>query len=544
MFSLFTVASFGGVMKNRIMLVSFLVVVTLLLSILGAQNTAAAPTAIQPANVYIGRTTAHGIINTSYPSVFGPNICTDYGDPFSPLNSIWAPGPYTYHYRILIPSDYPSDVLRVELFDPDSMNQAANVHNISYSANAHALDPVNFPLGTESKMCSNSDRKDACLIPTGEDTLVDPTGTPPVEIDQINPFWFVRVDENRGTGTAPGNGACGEPGSYNPAYNTSTLYELFYYAQNADDTTTQIPLATYTGQTGDGVRDSGNHLTDMRWISPGGTQLYDQPADVPVDIGSPGDFELSITNDLPGIAAEPTTGAQYVYLDITTLSGASENNFDIWAGPLYPDISSDVNVRNIQILNNPSSHSAQGVAITALEYNPLNSNVRFATDIPLTYVGAELAGQFVYVSLFDSDAGAQPPVVFYLDTVAESDWSLTFGAGDPDPDGISGRCVPGSCNNQWVDPPYQIQIPDLTSDCDPANPDPQVCTPFNGGRLVARFSAGSLDKYVWQVYFDVEPTSIDLHSVAASREPMILPVWVTAVLSLISLGIVVMRRRR
>lgn len=531
-------------MKKRAVLAILLVNIVSLLIILQVHQAAATVTAVQPADVYTGRRTSAGIINTSHLSVFGPNICTDYGDPFSPLNSIWAPGSYTYHYRVLIPPDYPSDVLRVELFDPDSINQSTNSHAISFSANAHALDPVSFPLGTVNKTCSSTNQMNACLIWTGESNLVDPDGVPPVLLDQINPFWFVRIDENRGHGLPPGDGLCDSPSSYTPAFNTSTLYELFYYTQNPDRTVSKIPLARYTGQTGDGVRDNGNHQTDMHWVSPGGTQIYDQPAAVPVAPGSPGDFELSLSQDLTGITIDPVTGERYVYLDITTLSGASENGFDIWAGPLYPDVSSDVNIRNIQILDDPSVHSAKGVVVSALEYNPVNSNVDFATDIPLTYLDPEQAGQSVYVSLFDPDAGAQPPVVFYLDTVAESDWSLTFGAGDPDPDGVSGRCLPGSCNTLWVDPPYQIQIPDLTSDCDPANPDPQVCTPFSGGRLMARFSAGSLDKYVWQVYFDVEPTSIDLHNVAAGREPMMLPVWVTAVLSLISLGIVVMRKMK
>ncbi len=486
-------------MKKRAFLSILLVSASLFLLILSIQKTAATPNATLPADVYIGRTTSTGIINTSNLSIFGPNICIYYGDPFSPWNSPWAPNSYTYHYRILIPSDYSSDVLRVELFDPDSINQATNTHYVSYSANAHVLDPTSFPLGTVSKTCYSSDRRNYCLIPTGELNLVDPNGTPPVEIDQINPFWFVRIDGNRGHGLPPGDGACGSPSSYTPAFNTSTLYELFYYTQNSDGSTTRTPLANYTGQTGDNIRDDGSHLTDMHWVSPGGTQIYDQPAAVPVDPGSSSDFELSIAQDLPGIVTDPATGDRYVYLDITTLSGASENGFDIWAGPLYPDVSSDVNIRNIQVLNNPSSHNAKGVVVSALEYNLVNSNYSNVIDIPLTYVNADQAGQPVYVSLFDTDSGAEPPIIFYLDTVPESDWSLTFGAGDPDPDGVSGRCKPGSCDGKWVDPLYQIQMPDLTSACDPASPDQQICTPFYGGRLMAHYIGGNGDTYAWQV---------------------------------------------
>lgn len=451
------------------------------------------------ADIYASRRVESGVLSTSNQSLFGPNICTDYGDPFSPWNSLDAPGSYTYHYRILIPEDYPSDVLRVELFDPDSINQVDAPQSISFSANAHALDPTNFPLGTESKSCSSSNQRNACLIPTGEGSLVDPTGTPPVQLDQVNPFWFVRIDENRGAGSAPGNGTCGQPGSYDPAYNTSTLFELFYYAQNSDGTITKIPLANYTGQTGDGVRDNGNHQTDMRWTSPGGTRLYDQPVDVPVDLGSPGDFELSIASDLTGILVDQGTGNRYVYLDITAQQGASENGFEIWAGPLYPDVSSDVNIRNIQVLDDPTVHTSKGATVFAMGNLPMNSNYNNEVDIPLIYLGPELAGESVSISLFDTDSGAQPPIIFYFDSIAEEDWSLTFGAGDPDPDGISGRCLPGSCNNQWVFPSYAIEIPGILDNCDWNNPTQEDCTPFYGGRLMAHYIGGNGDTYGWQI---------------------------------------------
>lgn len=451
------------------------------------------------ADIYASRRVESGVLSTSNQSLFGPSICTNYGDPFSPINSVWYPGSYTYHYRILIPQDYPSDILRVELFDPDSINQAANTHAVSYSATAHALNPSAFPLGTQNKTCSSTQQKNNCLIPTGEASLVNPTGTPPVELDQVNPFWFVRIDENRGAGAAPGNGTCGEPSSYNPAFNTNTLYQLFYYAQNNDGTITKIPLANYTGQTGDGVRDTGNHQTDMRWVSPGGTPLYDQPVNVPVDLGSPGDFELSIANDLPGILVDPGTGNKYVYLDVTALRGASENGFEVWAGPYYPDVSSDVNIRNIQVLNNPAAHASKGATVFAMGNLPMNSNYSSAVNIPLIYVGPELAGESIYISLFDTDAGARPPIIFYFDSVAEEDWSLTFGAGDPDPDGVSGRCLPGSCDNRWVNPSYQIEIPGILDNCNWNSPTQKDCTPFYGGRLMARYIGGGADTYGWQI---------------------------------------------
>jgi hypothetical protein len=131
---------------KRALPIFLFIALTLIIIVWEVQNAAATVTAVLPADVYIGRRTSDGVINTSHLSIFGPNTCTNYGDPFSPWNSLWEPLSYTYHYRILIPSDYPSDILRVELFDPDSINQAENIHSVSYTNNANTLDPANFSL--------------------------------------------------------------------------------------------------------------------------------------------------------------------------------------------------------------------------------------------------------------------------------------------------------------------------------------------------------------------------------------------------------------
>jgi hypothetical protein len=67
--------------------------------------------------------------------ISGRNACTMLGDPVSPLLS--SPGPPstpnefytlfegTYRYRILVPETY-TDVVRIELFDPDSVNRDGN----------------------------------------------------------------------------------------------------------------------------------------------------------------------------------------------------------------------------------------------------------------------------------------------------------------------------------------------------------------------------------------------------------------------------------
>ena len=445
-------------------------------------------------NLFINRTMTESILNTSNQMVFGPQSCIAYGDPFSPLNSPWEPDLYTYTYRILVPGEYAHNTLRVEIFDPDSINQVDNAYTISYTD--RAIDR-GFNL-TETMSCTGSESSkqiNPCLIETGELELLNSE----IGIDEVNPFWFVRVDENRGDGPPPGNGNCKSPSEYSPAYNTQTLYKLYYYEEDSNGNPQRVDLAQYTGQVGDGVRDLGDHQTDMRWVSPGGSMSYDQVQPVPVDPSSEKDFELDIVNDLSGILTDASTGDRYVYLDVTAISGSSENGFEIWAGPAnYTEtVPSEVNARNLKTLNEPGAHSSEGVAVFGLGRVPMNSNYGNMVDIPLAFVGSEFSGSSIFANLYDSDSGAEPPITFYFNSIPESDWSLTFGMpGEEDPDGVTAgsRCLPGSCGSQWVDLSYEIAIP-----VDICSGGSASCTPFTGGVLMARYAAGFMDSYVWEL---------------------------------------------
>ncbi|MBK7895666.1 MAG: pilus assembly protein TadG-related protein [Candidatus Promineifilaceae bacterium] len=482
------------------------------------------------ADIYVSRRVEDGVLSTSNQGIFGPDSCTHMGDPFSPLNSAWAPGPYTYTYRIYVPPNYENEVdnvVRVELFDPDSINTSQNTLTVLRSNTA-----INEGLGSvATKTCGSnggsSDRVQPCLLTTDEQSLV---GTNNIELDQINPFWFVRIDENRIPPSSTG-GRCNTPGSYTPSSNTETLYSLYYFAQNADGTVVRVPLVSYIGQIGDGVRDNGDHLTDMRWVSPGATQPFsavDSPGvAVPAIAGTADSFEIDLTNDVPGIVEDQSTGARYIYLAVRSIYGASENGFEIWAGPPdYVDsVPSEVNARNLHVLNNPGSHSSQGVTIYGLGNLPLNSNFSNPVDIPLIYVTPDMIGQTIEINMFDSDSGAAPPVIFYFDSLAftpnnstqgfdpnQTDWAKSFGInGQTDPDGIpaNNRCRPPNCDNQWVGqnnaPPYRITIPGDLSNCDYSNPTMDTCTPFFGGRLVVRYDGGFADTYGWQISIEGLP---------------------------------------
>ncbi len=515
------------------------------------------------ADIYASRRVETGALSTSNQAVFGPQLWTNFGDPFSSWGSnapafrarwLGDPTQNIYRYRILIPDDYEDqlcpggngagslcDVVRVELFDADSHNKSGNSANVvrTQAAQNYGLSAI------ESRSCSSS-QVNPCLIATGEEQLMNSPHN--LKDDQINLWWFLRIDENRGNASGDPN-AGGEPSNYTSAYSTITRYTLYFFQRTASGTIQRVNLATYHGKSGDWGRDlqfsSGDaqrryeHLwTDMRWISPGGEKSLGEPpsghpdnpnnqaqiyttCDTSVnrpgrhgctpDAAGPGKgFEIDISEDLASIVRDEGSGARYIYMEVETLSGGSENGFEIWAGPrnYVHSVNSDVNVRNVQVTNNPSSHSSRGVTIFGLGHLPMNSNYGNRVEIPLIYVGPEYAGTSVFVTNFDSDSSASGPVHFYFDTIARADWEKSFSHpnGTQDDDGQRNargqdgttRCLIGGCDNRFVDPPYRIDIPTYTDECD-SNPNEDICTPFYGGRLMVSYNGGQHDTYHWNI---------------------------------------------
>lgn len=496
------------------------------------------------ADIFASRRVETGALSTSNQAIFGPNGCVGQGDPFSSIldgqaatfRDTWRGdvNDRTYHYRILIPPNYSDDIVRVELFDPDSINKDNNVTGGYEDLVIHTALAVSEGMPAQEFLRCNEDREDPCLIDTDERSLG-------YDLDQVNMWWYARIDENRGSGTAPGNGSCGTP-AYNEQYNTVTHYELFYYQKETDGTIVKTPLAFYYGQSGDFVVDRNGYLrdfsfsnfdhnTDLRWVTPGGQSSVDQTVSVPAGCGSPngGDyvagicdsgtpagpgngFEVNLNDDLGNILVDGTTNNRYIYLDVTSISGSSENGYEVWAGPddYVNAVASDVNVRNVNVVDSPNSHSSRGVSVFGTGHLPMNSTVDFEIDIPLIYIGPAYAGTQAFITLYDSDAGADPPITFYFDTIAEADWSLTFSVpGVDDPDGVPAgtRCIIGSCQTEWVEPAYEIEIPTLTDDCtNPGDPTQQnICNPFYGGRLIARYTGGQFDTYHWNINLDGLP---------------------------------------
>ncbi|MBK9055303.1 MAG: hypothetical protein IPL78_31715 [Chloroflexi bacterium] len=468
-------------------------------------------------------------------AVFGPQCVTGNGDPFSPVNSVFRPPNYytnpqyssdyySYRYRIDIPADYSYDVVRVELFDPDSYNHSPGLVDFDTTTYviSHSIPYGNPPTHTAQCLTYERYRYESCIFNTGESS-------------SLNPLWFVRVDEIR-TGNGSGT-SCGAPqgNAYNNGHPTQTAFDLYYYGQTITNTTQMIPLANYMG------RMDNAHDTDLRWVSPVGAQSYDQPMFVPANSGT---FEVNLST-IPDIVVDPTSGTRSLYLDVTTLAGASENGFEIWAGPpVYTGaqgtisngcftntpgqiagVPSQVNKRNLHIVNcGSSSQQSAGVMVNALDYAPTNANTGSSGVVmPLTYLGPEYAGQSIYVTMFDSDAGSRPPVVFYFDTLAFNllnplpappanpvnasltDYYRAFAVNNTltvDPDlepGQTRNCYPGNCQNYWVTPSYRIDIPTLSPDCVDMQTTPLLCTPFYGGTLMVRYNPGVHDTYAWHV---------------------------------------------
>jgi len=420
-------------------------------------------------DLYASQTGNYGLEGVSNLSIYGPHICTDFGDAYTLFSSPWYDELNgVYPFRLDIPSDYESralslteawnggadtnDMVRVEIWDPDCYNRPGDSLTIT--------NTVTWLSMTVS--CGSSDRRNPC-IPVLKD--------PPYN-DYQNPFGFVRIDENRGNGTPPGDGTCGEPTSYTPDYNTVTEYTLYYYRQQGDGSLERRDLARYTkgGDEGDGD-------TDMLWVSPGDSLPDDPLPDgwagssygFTWDAGN-GNFEIDLSSETPDIYVDPVDGIRSLFLDVRGGRGASENGFDLWAGPRYQTVPSEVNDRNVSIIQHPGDyHSSAGATFFGIGHLPMNTSHSEVVTTTLAYVPSEWAGRTLYVSSFDNDAEAQA-VVFLFDTIPLGDW---HHVGQ-----LSG-------NNTWYDNDFTIpSVPTHT---------------FYGGYLQAVYQAGAHDTSGWKV---------------------------------------------
>ena len=311
--------------------------------------------------------------------VAGPNACTYHGDPITPLfSSNGIPNPQypdrdgKLYYRIRVSEEYydnpaNQNLVRVQLFDPDSVNNPA--------------------LGGA---CTSNGVGDECYV---------------VESDPINPVTLVRVDE---TWLNPN---CPVPVASNPNGNTVTRFMLFYY-DNSSGEQQRVDIAAYQ------TSRSPNPLdTDLRWVTPSGSN-----AQVPTDFGS---FDVDLSN----VEAD-NQGFRHVFLEVDAIAGSSINGWDLWAGPTWvaDAMPSEVNSRNQFISENPALVDLSGVQVYALGYLPLTFYRSGVQDVPVGVVDAVQGGGALYASIFDLDGNASGPVIFTFDTVSSIDFNVSASA--------------------------------------------------------------------------------------------------------------------
>ena len=345
-----------------------------------------------PVEIYTSQTGESGVEGVVNLSIFGPEQATGYGDAFIPRysNFSYTPNPNwdelegKYTFRILVPPDYADPYVQVEILDPDCYNEpnpGDNMVEIEYvQTGEKCLRQVSPPC---------SDRRDGCLVPTfGSGSCQDPCINPQTG-ERCNPYWFLRMDENRIYSSANG----GRPSSYTASSNTTTRYTLYYLSQG--DNIKHV----ITSYTKGGAESDAN--TDLQWVTPAGFR-----------------FRLS---DYPDVAVAEN-GSRSFFIEVEATAGSSENGFDLWAGPASPyPVPKEVNQRNVYLLREGlDHHSSGGIVITGIGYLPLNVNTSTAFTITFGYLPPEAAGVWMRVHNFDNDyPSLGQNLDFYLEGVPD-----------------------------------------------------------------------------------------------------------------------------
>ncbi len=438
-------------------------------------------------SIYASQTGNYGIEQTINLSVFGPDICSSYGDPYTPSHSPWwdeLKG--VYHFRLDIPANYggvakdltrrwnggddTNDIVRIEIWDPDCYNNPLPGNQFVLT------NTITRTLVTIPNACGGNDRRQPCTPETG---------------DVQNPFGFVRIDENR-QGDPANDSSCSTPTNYSAALNTTTRYTLYYYRKRGDGSLERRDLARYTK--GGAESDSD---TDMLWVSPGGSRPDDPLPDgwVGSSYGftwheGDGNFEIvdldpdSASSETPDIYVDPADGGRTLFLDVQALSGASENGFDLWAGPRYRTAPGDVNARNVDIILQAGDyHSGAGATWSGIGHLPMNNNTEDAVaEITLTYVPANYEGRTMVIESFDNDyPDLVDSIVFYFDTMPQDDWMK--------------QMTPAG-NGDWSKVSFTI----------PSAP----THTFYGGYLMAEYEANDPhDTFAWKITSEGMPTLVE-----------------------------------
>ncbi|TKJ29221.1 MAG: hypothetical protein CEE40_09280 [Chloroflexi bacterium B3_Chlor] len=350
-----------------------------------------------------------------------------------------------YPFRIHIPPAYDSNEVQIELLDPDGYNQSLQ-GSVTISCTMQGDTETRTDCG---------DQRDACLLDTCD------------EDEDINDYWFMRIDENR-CFTDTGGGRCGP--AYSEDHNTQTEYRLYYHRQLADQSIIREQIGTtYVGWAteADDLADDGLS-TDMEWI-------VAWTVDVDCDDGS---------CDVPNIVVNEDD-SRSLYLEVDGVTGSSENGFDLWAGPPPPiteTIPSNVNDRNLHLLWNPNYHDSGGIVTFGSGYLPLNTNVTGPVTMTFAFVPPEASGIAINLFHFNNDSGSLGQQIdYYLEGV--SDWHHVGTL---------------SLKGTWSTSDDYLYQPPGSRDHDGVTlPDE-----FYGGYLIAEYQTGFLDTSSWRIEYE------------------------------------------
>ncbi len=274
--------------------------------------------------------------------------------------------------------------------------------------------------------------------------------------------------------------------------------------------------------------------TSAIWGASGGAALQNETyypggvSEVPADNCNPltnnGDFIVNVSgesdSETPDIYIDPASGVRYLYLDVITTTGGSENGYELWAGPPVSVYKAppNVNGRNMWSINqiefagvNPTildPRESGGVQIFGLGHLPMNSNATARVEIPLTDVSGVFEGSDVTIEIFDSDSGASGPFFIYFDSIPKNEYLLCWGDNDTQCEneaqslyGLTpseaanltrvGTENIGGLQTIWGSFTFTVPTDELDG--------------FYGGTMIAGYGGGSNDTFGWKISVDSRP---------------------------------------
>lgn len=522
-------------------------------------------------------------------------------------------GTYTYRIAVPedYNDDNTHNLVRVELFDPQTANLATTgTSSMSLASNVGTSHTYNPSYGERSNLTSaaiacGGSQNDPCLPQINDPdnqfwyvrmdelrTNCGGSGTPVTTETQFRLYYYKQLASGQLVKTylAQYTGKNVENGATDPktteAYKTALTWvspvqnNIITLAGNtlaATPTSEQMPLFSCldinnndaTKCTSGGDKPFVSSLIEPRvqvdaipcspmagsvCPSPGASYSPWSNGDFVVDVGGD-DVEDNAGNviqygdETADIYEDPASHIKYIYLEVQSMNGASENNWGVWAGPAVEEDPTDtfrqapsfVNARQTYLYyqknqNGQLFHTSNGVVVYGVGHLPYNSDALARTNILLANIGSELAGAQMTVELFDSDAGTYPPIMFYYDTIPPGDWSQCWEDTDgsandtgastdcnsrgstqtwqrhtPTPK-IGGNHVFGqACNvafscGQWAK--FVFLNP---TDADPNPPGtgtPPHPVPFYGGRLFVNYEGGFGDTFGWRITVQARPSLV------------------------------------